>query len=332
MHIKNINKNHIWFHRVPRTQMERPSGTLGQCYITPLPWVLYHTFALRQYYTSQCYMSWFVVAKGVTGIMWDIALLHNILGNSRKAVMLFIPLFLWPGLKQMPSPGQGWSRSHLFSSNTIKWACVSLCVCCRFETTQILEPRLSRIGLALHFPFFNTWFSLIILFLSCVSWSETMLCAEIRPALLQNREFHQVSPKVILSILFEILRLTSMKNYLCNSSKVIENENNLTLQQIYVTSRLCPELQWMSCSPSVMMLCSRLTRTCSEWSTVSIICLINKPMLLPGAKEISADSQTLIQTQLWLGLRLSHSGRQWTPLECLSLRLSAQALLRYYTS
>ena len=112
-----------------------------------------------------------------------------------------------PEKKIHPSLRQGWSRSHLLLANLahVKLAYISLCVWDRFESTKILELRLSRIGPTLHLSYstrITTWFSSITLSLSFSLLPAFMLGAEIRPALLRNSKFHSVSPKVVFLILF----------------------------------------------------------------------------------------------------------------------------------
>ena len=138
----------------------------------------------------------FALGSGVSIVLaaqWNPKCFCHHFEESVSSVMLFIPLFCeqaWKKNSLLLTIASHVSTSFWRNLAHIKRACVSLCVWHRFESAQILKPHLSRIGLTLHFSYFATWFSSIILFLCCVHLSESMLWAEIRPALLQNRKFY----------------------------------------------------------------------------------------------------------------------------------------------
>ena len=184
---------------------------------------------------------------------------------------------------------------------------------------QILEPLLSRISLPLHSSYFNTCFFR----LSCSYFPLICKYALRRnsPFFAQNSQDLFDESENFLSILFasffqnpiylalsslRIQEILSQFNGELQLKQSVPNENNLILQQIYVTSRLHPELQLVPCSPSMMMECNRFTTSNHKNMQKTIHCFLDLPNLNNQSKapswcqKLSADVLQLVQTQLRL--------------------------------
>ena len=127
------------------------------------------------------------------------------------------------------------------------------CVWLRFESTQILEPRLSRFGLSLHFSYLTASRRNSPSFppQSRIPSGESE-----RHPLYSVCQFCQ-PPFNSLCLLLESTKqcLASMKNNFLDSSHVIDSA---------LTPRLRPEHPWMPCGPPVMRQCRGITKTCSK--------------------------------------------------------------------